>query len=53
MGRLKELPLEKDVSKVIFSTEPDFHSNEQPMKGTFRDKIRSKGHFANIRTESH
>lgn len=52
VGRLKELPLERDVRKVVFRREPDFHSNET-MKRPFRDKVRSKGYFANNGTESH
>lgn len=52
VGRLKELPLERDVRKVVFRTEPDFNPNET-MKRTLRDQVRSKRYFANIGTKSH
>lgn len=52
LGRLKELPIERDVRKLVFRTEPDFHLNET-VKGSFRDKVGSTGYFANTGTESH
>lgn len=50
MGRLKKLPIERDVRKVVFRTQPDFYLNET-MKGSFRGKVGSTGYFANIGTE--